>query len=556
MIFKLHYWFIASGANALGILLGVFMEAYTDASSTEIGMLYMSMPFIGIFCRPLICSLADRKQAHREYIMLCQFVVAITYLPFVIIPLLGPQAYEAHPRLCFYTLVSLKVLGDAAFGGVISIGDSLAINYAKRIGVEFSVYRVWGTISWMVFGVIIGQVNEIWFLPKYVPGILVLIVSSLLNMFVVYLWPPDYFKMVPHIEGQEKKQGEAISSDLSEKMELKKENAMTKSLMPRELVWAHAKKQIWNLITFRCLTNTLNSTQIGEIKTGGAGTRDETSKVAKEDFIDRRTQLKILGLLMRRDPRIVLYLLMFICAGFSIIPLSFLFISLAQICHQDNRCNFSQLGGLLQVSMALAETILFIYIKRIIAAIGRLNTISISFFLTTLKFLFYGTIWLDVDPYYSLVIELFHGIIFGIYLTLMVEMGHLFANEVDYVIPELIEKEIIPRDSDREKLKLSLLATMQAIIANANDGLGRGIGALVYGLILDHYTFTTLWRCIAVGSTVVFIVIQIVNITDRYMHFNLGASLVKRGQNSNGVQARENGNVDRIKGSIETNPEV
>jgi len=529
MIYKLHYWFIASGANALGILLGVFMECYTDASSTEIGMLYMMMPFIGIIFKPIICSRADRKHAHRSYMMSCQLVVAISYLPFIILPMLGPDFYDNHPRLCFYILVALKVIGDAAFGGLVSIGDSLAINYAKRLNVDFSVYRIWGTISWMVFGCVIGQINEVWFLPKYVPGFMVLVSSSLLGMFCVYLWPKEYFEMVAHSslsnessneKGQQTDHLKAIEG--GQKTKVKKESAITKSLMPREVVWAHAKKQMLALVTLRCCTNTdKDSTNDGHpdksnsvevLKESGIAQDNKTKDSHQSEEVTMKTQLQILWLLVKRDPRIVGYLLAFVGAGFSIVPLSFFFISLAQICHADNRCDFSQLGGFLQVSMAMAETVLLWYIKRMMAKIGRLNTLTIAFSLVAMKYAFYGTIWRDVDPHWSLVAESVHGVTFGIFLTAMVEMGHLFANEVELVIPELMQKNIIEKKFNVEKLKLSLQATMQAIISNANDGLGRGFGALIYGLILDHYDYITLWRCIAVGATMVILIIETINI--------------------------------------------
>lgn len=547
MIFKLHYWFVASGINAVGILMGVFIETYTDASSTEIGLLYMLMPVTGLIFRPVICSIADREQAHRFYLMLCLAISAVSYTPFIIIPLMGPQVYEVHPRFCWYFLVTLKVIGDIAFGGVFSIGDSLAINYAKRIGTDFSVYRVWGTISWMVFGIITGQINEVSFLPKYVPGFLVLISASLMNMLVIYLWPPEYFVMVPHNEKRIQQLKQELANEES------KFGAMTKSLMPREMVWAHAKQKLRLLLTCSCFSapkladKKQQAADLDVVKTAPTNqanlengnsqleTSNQDNVVAttkqpptKETRISKKTQVQILLLLLKRDVRIIPYLLLFVCAGSVVVPLSFFFMSLSAICHEHNRCDFSQLGGFLQVSMAIAETILFLYIKRIIATIGRLNTVAVSFFLTSLKYTFYATIWPSVDPHFALLSELPHGIIFGIFLTLMVELGHLFANEVEYILPELIERQIISKDDDLDRLKMSLAATMQAVVSSANDGIGRGVGALIYGLILDHYSYHTLWLVIGIGAAVVFLIIEAVNILDHIFQFQLGLDVAAK----------------------------
>jgi hypothetical protein len=529
MIFKLHYFCLTAGTNALGILLGVYIATYTDASPSEIGLLYMLMPFVGMTFRPIICSYADRRRAHRKYIMICLFVAAASYFPFVLIPFLGDKLYKEHPRFCWYFLVSFKVVGDIAFGGVVSIGDSLAINYAKRIGTEFSVYRIWGTVSWMLFGLVVGQLNEIWFLPKYVAGFMVLVLASLVNMFVVYLWPAEYFVMVTPSMMKKESEQRRFSEERLSSGGRKTTSSMTKSLMPKEMVWAHAKRQLWKLATCSCLSSSSlddETTKTGDVQQQqvyGQEHNDET-EISRTVSVDKGTQLRILALLLRRDPRIIAYLLLFVASGAAIVPISFFFMSLSEICHTDNKCNFSQLGGFLQVAMAVAETFIIVYIKQIIAKIGRLNTMSIAFGLTAAKYIFYGTIWPTVDPHYSLLTELTHGVIWGIFLTLSVEVAHMFSTEVEYVLPELLQRDVIKDNSEAslEKLKLSLSATMQALVASASDGLGRGVGALIYGLIIDVYSFHTLWMVIGLGTLLVLVVLQVTNLLDWLFNFELG----------------------------------
>lgn len=519
--------------------MGVFIQTYTDASTTEVGLLYMLMPLSALIFRPIICSMADREQAHQRYLMICLFITAISYLPFVIIPLLGPAIYVTYSRFCWYFLVTLKVIGDVAFGGVVSIGDSLAINYAERIGTDFSVFRVWGTISWMFFGFIIGQINEVWFLPKYVPGFLVLVSSSLLDMFIIWLWPKEYFIMSTSTNKQVKTDQQLTVDD----KKMKKGSAMTKCLLPKEVVWAHAKKKLKSLVTCSCFSagldepvelmppsaisieripGSIDSIDDKSIDSKKGALNDNRRNVKQHSKIEKKVQMQILFLLIRRDARIIPYLIMFICAGATIVPVSFFFMSLAERCHENDSCNFSQLGGFLQVSMAIAETILFIYIKRITETIGRLNTIAIAFLLTAVKYTFYGSpLWPQVDPYFSLVSELPHGIIFGTFLTSMVELGHLFATEVEFIVPELVDKGIIDK-ADSEVLKLSLAATMQALISSFNDGFGRGLAALAFGLIVDHYSYRTLWLTVGIGAAIVFIIIEVINILDYIFKFKLG----------------------------------
>lgn len=584
MIFKLHYWFLAAGANAFGLLLGVYIQEYTDANAIEIGALYMLMPFTGLIFRPIICSKADREQNHQKCLIVCLFIVATSYAPFVVIPLLGPGVYREYPRICWYILITLKIVGDIAFGGVVSIGDALAINYARRLGTQFSVYRVWGTISWMVFGLIIGQVNEVPFLPKYVPGFMILIASSLMDMAVVWLWPKEYFKMISEGEGEENGEPKQIEGEEKKKSE----NVFVRSLMPKEVVWAHMKRKIVCLLTctrfdgkafemtpkrptmsekeFKRLTirreidnfdnisihsmASLRSMQKSnlakmlknpgsnlEIAVGpklhqiAAQKEKEKASNGKEKddtttSINKMTQLRILLLLIRRDPRIVLYLFYFVGAGFTASPIGFLFMSLSERCHAESTCDFSLLGGLLQVSMALYETVIFLIIRKLQEKIGRLNTGALAFFLYSIKMVFYATIWTEVDPYWSLLFEGLRGAAWGIYLTLMVELGYKFANEVQYIIPELIERRIIDDDSDSEHLKLALSSTMQSLVASAMDGVGRGFASLIFGLIL-HYNsdYIFLWRMIATTSVIMFLITVLINLVDYVFGFELGLDI-------------------------------
>lgn len=532
MIYKLHYWLYASGANVFSILIGVFIETYTDASPSELGTLLMVIPFLSLVFRPLIASLADRKQAHRKYLIICLIAVSVSYSPFVIIPLLGESIYRVYARACWYCFMLLKVVGDIAFGGASAICDSLAINYAKRIGTTFMIYRVWGTISWMFFGIVIGQVNEMESMPKYVPGFLVLTSATLLDAFLIWLWPKEYFEMLdPEVLDSSAKVDDALDKREKEengKKRKKKESALTKSLMPKEVVWAQAKQKLLRLpIWCRRKSKVASSQTTGVVVKAeeGISVPDKIDGKAREKDsfeINKKTQLRILAVLFRRDARIILYLVYFLLGGASMAALAFFYISLSNICHTQGTCNFSQLAGFLQVSMSFLETFVFLYIARVMVICGRVNMAALSMLLTAIKFTFYGTVWTQINPYYALLVEGLHGLVYGIHLTLMVEMGHLFSSEVQYIIPELLERGIITANTDTSRLKYSLAATMQAIVSSAFDGFGRGFGALAYGFLLERISFETLWLVIGITAFVFFVIIVTINIIDVVFSLKLG----------------------------------
>lgn len=553
MLFKLHYWLITSGCCAINILIGVFMQAYTDASPREIGFLIMMMPFTALLIKPIVCSRADRTQSHRKLLIFCLFGVALSYFPFVMIPCLGPRVYVDHARICWYVLLVLKVIGDAAFVSAWTLGDALAINYAKRTGNEFCVYRIWGTLSWMIFGMIIGSINETPYTPKYVPGFVVLILSCLLNIGIVWSYPEEYFRIVVMTKAEQEK--------LVEERKRFKDGRSTR-LMTTEAVRAHIKAKLLSCLKCTCCCSPKSVYNDPEMKkhqwsksvisatehpsacanvnansetataTGNKTTTISLQNVRQDKklsgqtancnsqtsaVIGKRVQLQILWYIARRDLRVYVYLVNFIGLGLAQIGVSFFFIYLERMC-SDGSCEFSRLAGLAQVCMASFETILFIYIKRVKSVLSYPDMCALAYFCTALKWLFYGTLLGQVSPYLAVLLESLHGLNFGLYLTLVVEVSHMFACQVAEIIPELIERGIVDSRIESEKLKSSVSATMQAIMSSATDGLGRGVGALLCGLIIDVYSFETLWLVIGSQSVLCFAVALVFTLSERRSH--------------------------------------
>lgn len=528
-MFKAHYFLTSAGANALGLLLGVFFGQYTDASSTEIGFIYMLMPLCAIIFRPILCSLADQRRAHRRFMIGLLLATALCYLPFILIPALGPVAYRDHPRLCWWAFLVPKVAGDIAFNGVVSIGDTLAINYAHRINADYTSFRRWDTISWLIFGAITGQINEVWFLPKYVPAFIILISASLINASLFWIWPDEYFVMVSR--------SDALKTTTPDKTEAK-----PKILLSNAELWAHMKRKL-------CLLNKsseLKANKCDQLAQVVVASDNQGAAEPTSDHIDRTTQLKILLLLLKRDSRILLYALVLVFAGLSIAPISFFCMHLCELCHSTGRCDYSQLVGLLQGSISVGELITFYYIKRTLDTIGRLNTFSIGFALASLKYTFYAIIWPSVNPYFALLTEVPHGLMYGIYSTLMVELGYFFSGEVELLIPELVECQIVPSAADPatcERLKMSLAATMQAIMSGSIEGFGKGLGALLYGYLLDLYSFPTLAYMLSLGGALVLAGLQAVRLLDACLQLDSGFNqkFSKHMEAANSVKGAEAG---------------
>lgn len=576
MLFRLHYWLITSGACALNVLMGVYLQHYTDASHWEIGLLFMIMPFFTMVAKPVVCSKADRETAHRRYLQITLCLVALSYVPFILIPSLGPKIYQVHPRICWYLLVVLKIIGDSAFASAWTLGDALAINYSRRVGEEFCTYRVWGTISWMFFGLVIGSINEVSFLPKYVPAFMVLIGSCLLNIFVVWLWPAEYFKMVrvsddqiKFIEADDSRKGILMSRNhVFEHMKSKLMTLLSCTCFNSKVNYIHEyliecklskiSANLDNILQIKC-DNIENVTQIDKqlvcINIADQNNNQNTTEYNKNNLficptgkqainfhnkhldvqtdilensiaiqeskelstnIGKRLQLQILWLLAKRYPSFFAYIIIFCLIGLGQVGLFFFFMDMENVCATQGTCQFSQLAGFVQVTMASSETILFFYIKLVKKYLSYDDMCAFAFLCNAIKWLFYGFFWRQVSPLWALLAECMHGLNFGFYLTLVVEISHQLASQVNNLLPELHKRGLINEKMDLEKLRSSLSATMQALMSSCTDGLGRGVGALLCGFIIETYSYRVLWLILGAKSTIAFAVTMIVNIYYRF----------------------------------------
>jgi hypothetical protein len=134
--------------------------------------------------------MADRRQAHHAGLMLS----LLTSMIGLIVPF-SPIFYETHPRLSWYSLEFACLVGTSGLNVTWSLGDTLAVNHAQRTGVPFARMRMVSTISWGVYGFIIGQINERPSLPKYVPAFMILQLSVAIKLFLLAVWDRDTFEI-------------------------------------------------------------------------------------------------------------------------------------------------------------------------------------------------------------------------------------------------------------------------------------------------------------------------------------------------------------------------
>lgn len=99
----------------------------------------------------------------------------------------------------------------------------------------------------------------------------------------------------------------------------------------------------------------------------------------------------------------------------------------------------------------------------------------------------------------------------------------MFANQCRLYIPELrrlgylsqvtpdTPKELI--EAEENSIKMTLRATMQAILDGFLAGLGLGAGALMCGVVIDLFNYIRMWQVFLLISLVSLVLHQLVELT-------------------------------------------
>ena len=461
MIYQLYFALIMAGCPASGNLLGSYMMLYAGAHELDLGFVFMIQP-LTVFLRPLICAYADRTRRHKQLVVLSGLATGLAYSPFVIVPfLIRSNLVQAGTGTVFWLLALSHLLGSIALCGNLSLGTAMAVNYAKRVGADYACYRKYGSISFGLSAYLMGFINQDWLLPDFVPSLLVLIGCSLGLSLLVHLKPDEYFIITS--ESQQNRRAEAPC----------KSEQVAK---PDEL-------------------------QVS--KEDGERSREEQGSISVSQ------QVGILKLLFKRDFRIASYLLILFYGGLvGYAGPNFVFTYLNETCHRKATCDAASLAGLVMVSYCLVETCCYLLIDRFRGKLNYLLMVEITFVSLAAHYFFYGYALDHLSPYFFLA-ESLHGVEYAISLSTSVELGYLFANEVELLIPELIRRDIIRPEDDQELIKVSLMATMSGLMTLVYDGLGSILGSLVYGLTTGHYSFVTTWRVIGTLASCGLVVILV-----------------------------------------------
>lgn len=539
LIFSLNF-FLSKSTGKFGVLLGSFLKIYTDASDYEIGLVLTSVPLVMTIAKPILCTMMDRMQAHKLFLIMSYGFLCFGYLPFVIIPFLGPSFYIPHARMSLYILTAFNIIADVGSAVVETLDDTLAVNYAKQVNSRFTIYRMWGTISYGLLSLLVGHVNDgFWIVPKYTAVYLFLFIGTLSMMLLIHLWPNEHFKIAP-CDRLNYENGQPIPRETTNFSELNTLKIMRQRfidsicyLNPIRCLCRHKDKFFikenrsdivdCNLVdqdaretsNRKNETSAINSLEFRlsldpngkSVQYGGLDRTASGRMLDENETLPKMTQVRIFGELIWRDPRIIAYLSIIAFCGTTLQLQYFLFLYLTGSCNSSNGCNYSKLAGFMQAAAAFFECLTFLVSEPLVNRFGRLFALKLAMFSLVIRFVFYGAFFHSYPPYFAIFVEALFGIVTGIYSTVKPEVAYMFANEVSLVLPQLVERGKISLSANVDAMKKCLASSMQGAFSLSYSGLGRTAGAVIAGSIIGlrgHYEDLWLFSagcCFTMGFT-------------------------------------------------------
>lgn len=233
----------------------------------------------------------------------------------------------------------------------------------------------------------------------------------------------------------------------------------------------------------------------GESQASNVASADSALEKKGEQYVED-LQLVLFKLIVRRNPSIVKYLIVFTFIGILFTThLAYFFIHVQHLC-EDKGFDFSSVMGAFTVAHAISEVLGFlIVVPYVMPFFGRFGSMMTPILIFFSRYLFYGTYYEEVSPWWALASEFGHGFAYSVTYSLITEIATECVDDVDQYLPELIQRGIVPASINPEQLKVPLRATMYGVFSGAFDGLGNGIGSLLGGIYLDSHPFTGLWLC-------------------------------------------------------------
>ena len=149
-IIPLYYFFFFGGQSLITSYMNVYLEKSLGFSGSQLGLYTSITPLIPAAVIPLIGILCDRTQKYKQF-----------FLCFIGIAMGSVTTMSFQTTLPMVLLLGIMI--ETSHSATVSLADTQITEYCSQTAGNYGLFRMGGSIGWVVFGVLIGYLTN--FLP-------------------------------------------------------------------------------------------------------------------------------------------------------------------------------------------------------------------------------------------------------------------------------------------------------------------------------------------------------------------------------------------------------
>ncbi|XP_074594403.1 major facilitator superfamily domain-containing protein 6-like isoform X2 [Brevipalpus obovatus] len=442
---KVHYFLWYAGLAGILPYYAVFVKTYTATSAISIGTLFAILPFTAFILNPLFCSLADKQNNHRQWLLCLMCLTMLTFGSLIALPWM-------NFRISWIVASILLLIAYPSMAAAVSITDAIVMQKISQINMigsssspsqspeahkvssqsNFGNTRVWGTIGYGLFGIVTGPLNDKnkidLNLPYLVPGIIMFILIMIADLIVIIIGP--YHE-------------------------------------------AQADKR-------RAVERTLSTSTTIEVGSGSSS-REERKKMLQVETTEvenslHQDQASILNSIFTEYPSLLQH-----CFALTILGIlmachwSFFYWYLEEVAGKDPLL----MGLCMFVGCFLGEMIFFYYGSQIVKRFGPSRCFEMSMIAFAFQYFSYSYLIHPGYQYYVLFLEVLQGPTFGLLYCAMTHLAHDYSDD-QHAITQATKQ---------------VHSSLQGILTGCLEGLGLGLGSFFAGFLIHNFGSRVMWTC-------------------------------------------------------------
>jgi len=142
-ILKLLFLVQLAAAGAFMNYINLYLEQVIELTGSQIGLVQMVSLIFLVLVNPIWGLIADKTGKYN-------LLLRISLLSAVFVALMY---FHVHT---FALIVVVAVIFECVRAGIIPLSEVITTNYCERVGYDFSKVRVFGSIGWMLGGMLVG----------------------------------------------------------------------------------------------------------------------------------------------------------------------------------------------------------------------------------------------------------------------------------------------------------------------------------------------------------------------------------------------------------------